>query len=200
MAFKKGAASLLAISIIATQAIGATFDVRLIDHGGDFSFDASARYWDPGINQVAAEPPVTLTGANRTANLYIISEGTARPGWRFAGEQFLTVHGSIRWGSGPNADQILRIRTLIQDLDNGHEYRIESWLNSSGQHTTGPARFLAPTTRVRWVDTIELVTGPTGTLTQFVSANHTMDMQPVPEPATAMVLLLAVGSLFRRRH
>ncbi len=199
MAFTKGAASLLAIAV-AAQALGATFDVTLIDHGGDFSFDASARYWEPGINQVASEPPVTLTGANRSVTLFIISEGVARPGWRFAGEQFLTVHGSVQWSGGPNPDQVLRIRTLIQDLDNGHEYRIESWLNSSGQHTTGPAPFVAPTTRVRWVDTIELATGPTGTLTQFVSANHTMNMQPVPEPATAAALVFAAASLLRRKR
>lgn len=199
MALTKGAASLLAIAV-ATQALGATFDVTLIDHGGDFSFDASARYWEPGINQVASEPPVTLTGANRSVTLFIISEGVARPGWRFAGEQFLTVHGSVQWSGSSNPDQVLRIRTLIQDLDNGHEYRIESWLNASGQHTTGPAPFVAPTTRVRWVDTIELVTGSTGTLTQFVSANHTMNMQPVPEPATGLAVVVAAASLLRRRR
>lgn len=199
MAFAKGAASLFAIAV-AAQALGATFDVTLIDDGGDFSFDASARYWEPGINQVASEPPVTLTGANRSVTLFIISEGVARPGWRFAGEKFLTVHGSVQWSGGPNPDQVLRMRTLIQDLDNGYEYRIESWLNSSGQHTTGPAPFVAPTTRVRWVDTIELVTGPTGTLTQFVSANHTMNMQPVPEPATAAALVFAAASLLRRKR
>ncbi|MEW5882989.1 MAG: PEP-CTERM sorting domain-containing protein [Armatimonadota bacterium] len=199
MALTKGAASLLAIAV-ATQALGATFDVTLIDHGGDFSFDASARYWEPGINQVASEPPVTLTGANRSVTLFIISEGVARPGWRFAGEQFLTVHGSVQWSGSSNPDQVLRIRTLIQDLDNGHEYRIESWLNASGQHTTGPAPFVAPTTRVRWVDTIELVTGSTGTLTQFVSANHTMNMQPVPEPATGLAVVVAAASLLRRKR
>lgn len=199
MALTKGAASLLAIAV-ATQALGATFDVTLIDHGGDFSFDASARYWEPGINQVASEPPVTLTGANRSVALFIISEGVARPGWRFAGEQFLTVHGSVQWSGSSNPDQVLRIRTLVQDLDNGHEYRIESWLNASGQHTTGPASFVAPATRVRWVDTIELVTGSTGTLTQFVSANHTMNMQPVPEPATGLAVVVAAASLLRRRR
>lgn len=199
MAVAKGAASLFAIAV-AAQALGATFDVTLIDHGGDFSFDASASYWEPGINQVASDPPVTLMGANRSATLFIISEGVARPGWRFAGEQFLTVHGSVQWGSGPNSTQILRIRSLIQDLDNGYEYRIESWLNSSGQHSTGSAPFVAPTTRVRWVDTIELVTGPTGTLTQFVSANHTMNMQPVPEPGTLVAFGLAVAVLLRRRR
>ncbi|MER3413329.1 MAG: hypothetical protein C4340_02105 [Armatimonadota bacterium] len=199
MAFTKGAASLLAIAV-ASQALGATFDVTLIDHGGNFSFDASARYWEPAINQVAAHPPVTVTGANQNVTLFIISEGVARPGWRFAGEQFLTVHGSVQWGGGPNPDQVLRIRTLIQDMENGHEYRIESWLNSSGQHTTGPAPFLAPTRSVRWVDTVELVTGPTGTLTQFVSANHTMNMQPVPEPTTGLALTLAMACLLRRKR
>lgn len=199
MHLAKGAASLLAIAV-AAQALGATFDVTLIDHGGDFSFDASARYWDPGINQVAANPPVTLTGSNRSVSLFIISEGVARHGWRFAGEQFLTIHGSVQWSGSPNPDQVLRIRTLIQDLDNGYEYRLESWLNSSGQHTTGSATFVTPTTRVRWVDTIEMVTGSTGTLTQFVSANHTMNMQPVPEPASVVALSFAVACLLRRKR
>ncbi|GIV02730.1 MAG: hypothetical protein KatS3mg015_1560 [Fimbriimonadales bacterium] len=195
----KGALCVLA-GLMATLANATTFDVRLLDRGGDFSFSAYSDYWEPGINQVGSRPPVQLDGANRSAQIYIVSEGTARPGWRFAGERFLTVHGSVQWSGSPNSTQVLRISTLIEDLDNGYTYELSSWLDQTGQHTTGPVQFIAPTTRIRWTDTIDLITGSTGTLTQFVSANHTMNMQPVPEPATGFVLFaLAVGAVRRRR-
>lgn len=195
----KGALCVLT-GLITTVAGATTFDVRLVDRGGDFSFPAYATYWEPGINQVGSAPPVQLDGANRAAQIFIVSEGTARPGWRFAGESFLTVHGSVQWSGSPNSTQVLRITTLIEDLDNGYRYQLSSWLDQSGQHTTGPVSFQAPTTRIRWTDTIDLITGSTGRFTQFVSANHTMNMQPVPEPATGLALASLAARLLRRRR
>ncbi|MCH8275272.1 MAG: PEP-CTERM sorting domain-containing protein [Armatimonadetes bacterium] len=63
---KKGGAILIALSIAgASQTI--TFDVWVVDTGGDFTFDATATHWEPGINQIRPDPILNLTTPGATA-------------------------------------------------------------------------------------------------------------------------------------
>jgi hypothetical protein len=196
--------ALVAACAVAASAAANRFDVSLLESSGDFQSDFSAIYAAPTMNLVSSTPRLYLGGSNLAGTVRVVSEGHANGDWWFTGESFLTLDGSIWWGSGPNDVQTVRVHSRITDLDNGHIYEIVSWLDRYGSHWGRDLQFLEMTKNVRWEDTIHLATGPTGTSAEYLAHRHTMAMsQAVPEPASSAAVvigLLGLRARTRRRH
>ena len=194
----KGAASLVALAAaIAAQAD--TFSVNAVSASGDISFTPTATYWDPSTNQLTPNFNIGIAGANNTASVTVISDGNAAPGWWFAGESSMTFAGSVQWSGTPDPNEKVRITSTITDLDNNHVYQMISSLDSAGSHWATNLNFLAPTQHVKWSDKIDLITGNTGTIAQWVSTNHTMNMSQVPEPSSFATLVVLAGIFVGRK-
>lgn len=177
----------------------ARFDVTLLEYAGNYNGSISAVHAPPTMNLIQGTPTFRITGPNVTATLTIKTEAVANADWWFTGERFLTFDGACFWSGPSNSIQQVKLTSRILDLDNGHQYIIQSILDRNGSSWAQNLTFVQPTRRLRWEDTIQLTTGPTGTLTEWSSTRHTMDMtQMVPEPASLLALAVALVTIRRR--
>lgn len=190
------------LAVLAFSSLSAArFDVALRETTGDYSGSITAEYAAPTMNVIKATPPIRITVPNQSLTYRIVTEGSANADWWFVGQKFLTFDGACWWNGDSNAIQQVKLTTTITDLDHGHVYQLVSVLNRNGSNWGRDLEFIQPTKNIRWDDKIELTTGPTGTITEWLATRHTMDMmQMVPEPASILAIAFGVAAIAIRRR